>query len=139
MRFCGPAHCGTLTWSDGHYDCIYDDEVSRGSYSTYIVERFGPEMVLIKRVDKGAGSAVLTGTISPEGNSIVNGKITYTGLDGTSGTNPFQLTWGSAYSLATGPTARPQPPRTSFTVEDAITLLHWGEFLMDLAKFAGNN
>lgn len=112
MRFCGPAHCGTLTWNNGHYDAVYDDIQGQGS-STYTVELFNfkPEAVLINRVDKGdkgGGTAVLTGRISPQGNSIVGGKITYTHSDGTSVTNPYQLTWGTAYSAATRGTAQPQ-------------------------------
>ena len=109
MRFCGPAHCGTLTWSDGHYDAVYDDEHGKTGYSTYTVKLFTSDAILINRVDKGTGTAVLTGRLSPEGNSVVDGKITFTGLDGTSVTNPYRLTWGSAFSAAGGtPTVQPQ-------------------------------
>jgi hypothetical protein len=89
MRFCGPAHCATLTWNNGHYDAVYDDTPGT---STYTVELFTAEAVRIVRHEKGGDTAVLTGRISAQGNSIVDGKLTWT--SGPTGTFPFTMTWG---------------------------------------------
>jgi Sel1 repeat len=89
MRFCGPAACATLTWNNGHYDAVYDR--SSGT-STYTVERFTPEAVrIIRRESAGGGTAVLTGRISARGDSVVDGRITWTA--GATGTFPYTMTW----------------------------------------------
>jgi hypothetical protein len=103
MRFCGPAHCGTLTWKGGYYDAVYDDG-QRGS--KYTVQLFTREAVLINRVDDNGWKATLTGKISPEGNSIIDAKMISPDSDTAS---PYKLTWGTALSSAKGPTPQPRP------------------------------
>lgn len=91
MRFCGPARCGTLSWSGDHYIATYDDN---SGHSVYTVETFTPEQIKMHRFEPDGKTAVLTGRLSPEDNSIVDGRITW--ADG--GVFPFTMTWGTAYS-----------------------------------------
>jgi hypothetical protein len=90
LRFCGPAQCGTLTWSTDHYDALYDDGHST---SKYTVELFTPDSVKMRRVDQGGASALLTGRIAPEGNRILHGKITWS----QGGVFDIRLSWASAF------------------------------------------
>jgi TPR repeat protein len=103
MRFCGPAHCGTLTLNNGHYDAVYDDNAGT---STYAVQLFTPQVVQLFRTDNNGATAVLAGSISPQGNSIVDGKITWISIN--SGTFPFTLTWGNG--TQSPPAAMQHPP-----------------------------
>jgi hypothetical protein len=64
----------------------------------YTVEAFTTQAVKINRVDQNGGIAVLTGELSPQSNSIVNGTITWTAVG--SGTFPFTMAWGTAFSSA---------------------------------------
>jgi hypothetical protein len=89
-------HCTTLTWNDGHYG---------GPTSIWTVEKWTPELVVINRTDYRPypGRAILTGKLSPQGNSIENGIIRWTyhpccGL--SSGT--FQAAWGAAIQTVPG-------------------------------------
>lgn len=121
MRFCGPAHCATLTWNNGKYDAVYDNQAT----ATYTVELFTPESVRFILRDKGGGTAVLTGRISPQGDRIVDGKITWT--SGATGTFPFTMTWGMAIATASRPAlASPLAPgrQGEMTVGNVPLKLH---------------
>lgn len=91
MQFCGLAHCATLTWNNGKYDAVFDN--IQGT-STYHVEVFSPESVRIIRRDQGGGTAVLSGRLSPQGDRMIDGEMTWT--SGATGTFPFTMTWGTA-------------------------------------------
>jgi TPR repeat protein len=80
------------------YDAVFDNSHAT---STYAVELFTPESVRIIRRDRGGGTAVLTGRIAPPGDSIVDGRITWT--SGATGTFPFTMTWGRAIAAAARP------------------------------------
>ena len=85
------ARCAPLMWDKDHY-------VNFGPENTsiYTVESFTRESIILHRTDKGHFplTATLTGRVSDDGNSIVNGRIVWT--SGNSGSGPFRATWGSA-------------------------------------------
>ncbi|MBV9082103.1 MAG: sel1 repeat family protein [Acidobacteriaceae bacterium] len=97
-------HCGTWTLDNGppfdkpHYG-------SQASGGIVTVERFTRESVLMYRTDfrPYPGKAVLSGRISPDGNSILDGTIEWTyhpccGLSKGS----FQAAWGAAIDSVPG-------------------------------------
>jgi hypothetical protein len=103
MHWCAQ-HCTTLTLDSGppfgtpHYG-------SEALGTVWIIERFTRESVVIRRTDYRPypGTAVLTGRISSDGNSIVNGTIEWTyhpccGL----GTGQFRAAWGAALNTIPG-------------------------------------
>src|ERR1700733_331707 len=97
-------HCTTWTLDSGppldqpHYG-------SRAAGSIVIVQKFGPDGVLMERTDYSPypGKAILRGQISPDGNSIVNGTMqwTYHPCCGLS-SGPFQAAWGPAINTVAG-------------------------------------
>lgn len=101
-------HCTTLVWQDGHY-ANSDPPFS----SEYSLESFTNESFVMLRTDyktKGGetvlqGRAVLSGRISQQGNTVANGKITWTYHPccgpGT-GTSPFIAAWGAALNTVPG-------------------------------------
>jgi hypothetical protein len=84
------ARCAPLMWDKDHY-------VNFGPENTsiYTVESFTRESIIMHRTDKGHFplTATLTGQISEDGNSIVNGRIDWT--SGNSGSGPFRAVWGN--------------------------------------------
>jgi len=84
------AHCFLIQWKDGHYV-----NVGQKNSSTYTVESFTRESVIMHRRDVGGFplTATLTGRVSPDGNSIVDGKIVWT--SGNHGEGPFRAAWGT--------------------------------------------
>jgi hypothetical protein len=99
MHWCAQ-HCTTLVWTNGQF-CGADG--CRDSMLT--VESFTRESVIMHRTDYRPypGIAVLTGQISSDGNSIVNGMInwTYHPCCGT-GAGPYQAAWGAALDTVPG-------------------------------------
>jgi hypothetical protein len=97
-------HCTTWTLDKGapfdkpHYG-------SQALGSIVIVERFTPASVIMRRTDYRPypGVAVLTGELSADGNSIVNGTIkwTYHPCCGLS-TGKYQAAWGTALDTVPG-------------------------------------
>ena len=102
LHWCS-AHCSTWTLDKGapfdkpHYG-------SQALGAIVIVERWTRESVVMNRTDYNVpGKAVLTGKLSSDGNSIVNGTIEWTyhpccGL----GTGKFQAAWGPALDTVPG-------------------------------------
>jgi hypothetical protein len=90
-------HCFPVMWDKGHY-------VQFGPENTgiYTVESFTRESFILHRVDKGRFplTATLTGQMSAEGNSVVNGRVDWT--SGNSGTCPFKAAWGNALGTLPG-------------------------------------
>jgi hypothetical protein len=82
-----------------------------------IVERWTRESVLMNRTDYNVpGTAVLTGKLSSDGNSMVGGNITWTWHPccGT-GSGPYTAAWGTAINTVPGSNAerdrgKPQQP-----------------------------
>jgi hypothetical protein len=65
-----------------------------GETSIYTVENFTRDAIVMHRTDKGHFplTATLTGQISEDGDSLVNGRIVWT--SGNSGSGPFRAVWG---------------------------------------------
>jgi hypothetical protein len=127
MRFCGPAHCGTLTWAHDGYDPTFDDEKQhKPGVTTFRVIVFKPEAVLINRVESDGRTAVLTGKMSQQGNSVVDGQITFKDKNGGFHTFGYQLTWGSALNEARM-SAQPQqqPTQPIVVTRPALVCFPW--------------
>ena len=91
--------CGTWTWDNGNYDGHW----ANGSIATLTVQSFSVQSVTLTRTDtsKSASSgltAVYTGQVSSQGNSIVNGSVTYTwpGHGGFPKTVAWSGNWGAS-------------------------------------------
>jgi len=109
MRVCAdprdPNLCSTWTWANGHYDGWREWGVS----ATMTVESFTPTSVVIRRTDTGASvggggagfTAVYRGTISGNGDSILDGVAVYS----NGGAGQFKAYWGA--------TLRDLPPPSS--------------------------
>jgi hypothetical protein len=126
MHWCA-LHCGTWTLDKGapfdkpHYG-------SEASGQIVVVENFTRESVVMKRTDYGPypGTAVLTGQLSSDGNSVVAGKIewTYHPCCGTSVDN-FTAAWGTALNTVPASDAerdrgKPPQPRPQVVVRPAV-------------------
>jgi hypothetical protein len=100
---CDTGMGGTATWDKDHYLVLPDVP---GQRTVLTVETFTPQSVILHRTNSGRypGTAVLTGQISAQGNSIVNGI--QTSPDGSS--HPFQAAWGTAINTVSG-TRGPDP------------------------------
>ncbi|MGA1988121.1 MAG: hypothetical protein ABSG72_17780 [Candidatus Sulfotelmatobacter sp.] len=94
---CANGMGGTLVWENGHYLNVNDVP---GQTTILTVEKFTRESVVLHRTNSGRypGSAVLTGQISAQGNSIANGI--QTNPDGQ--TRTFRLAWGTALNTVPG-------------------------------------
>jgi hypothetical protein len=126
MRFCGPAHCGTLTWTNGSYDAAFDDQKHTPGESIFKVQLFKPEAILINRIDTDGTMSALTGRMSDQGNSVVDGHITFTHKDGQFGTFNYQLTWGTALNSAKIPGQQQPPPgQPVLVVRPALVCFPW--------------
>jgi hypothetical protein len=82
---CSTGMGGTATWDKDHYLILPDVP---GQRTVLTVESFTPQSVVLHRINSGRypGTAILTGQISAQGNSILNGI--QTSPDGT--TRSFQ-------------------------------------------------
>ncbi len=111
IHFCGggcsAGKGGTLTLENGRYPS-YDKQGLSGWWE---IQKLDRDSVIIQRNDirPYPGKATVTGRLSPEGNSIVNGIIDWTWHPccGTA-RNPFQMAWGDA--LDTVPADGNGPP-----------------------------
>ena len=100
---CSTGKGGTLVFENGRYA----DKLA--PTSVYTIETFMPERVVIHldrqltKEDPYGGTAILSGQLSKDGNSIVNGTIKWTshpccGLT----TGPFRAAWGDAIGTVPG-------------------------------------
>jgi hypothetical protein len=85
------ARCFPIVWDKDHYINFGPENTS-----IYTVERFTRNSIIMHRTDKGHFplTATMTGQISADGNSMVNGRIDWT--SGNSGSGPFTAKWGIA-------------------------------------------
>ncbi|HXJ91638.1 MAG TPA: hypothetical protein VMT20_02010 [Terriglobia bacterium] len=100
MHWCAAA-CRTWIWTNGHY--VVQGDTANSQVVT--VESFTRDSVIMHRTDTGQypGTAILTGTISSDGNRIINGTIAWTshpGLGLSSGA--FNAAWGAAINSIPG-------------------------------------
>ena len=105
IHFCGGGCAsgkGTTLPLEGNRYVVRD---AQGIAATYEVVKFTRESVIIKRTDYRPypGTATLTGKLSPDGNSIIDGKITWAGSPSP---NPFQMAWGEALNTVPGNSAQ---------------------------------
>jgi len=112
MHWCIDVGCangkgGMLIWENGHYLALNDVP---GQTTIFVVESFTRQSVVIRRIMTGRypGTAVLTGQLSEQGNSIVNGFQTYPNGQ----PRPFRAAWGAAIDTVPGP----PPPGQSQSV-----------------------
>ena len=98
---CDRGNGATFVWQNGRYVNGADPS----DKATLTIERFRRDSVVIQRVDGGRypGRATITGQLSEDGNSIVNGKIQWTyhpccGLSSGS----FRAAWGAAINTVPG-------------------------------------
>jgi hypothetical protein len=101
IHFCGGGCAsgkGTTLPLEGNRYVARDGQ---GIAAAYEVVKFTRESVIIKRTDYRPypGTATLTGKLSPDGNSIIDGKITWAG---SASANPFQMAWGEALNTVPG-------------------------------------
>jgi hypothetical protein len=94
---CANGQGGTLVWENDHYLNLNDVP---GQTTILTVESFTPQSVVLHRVNSGRypGTAVLTGQIPAQGNSIVNGIQT----SPNGQTKGFRAAWGTAISTLPG-------------------------------------
>jgi hypothetical protein len=102
MHFCA-ANCFTLTWQNGLYVATANPPFAPGNSSTWIVERFTSESVILRRTDRNRAGAVTfggvySGQISNDGNRLINGT-----LNGRP--DSFKLVWGTALNSIPGSNA----------------------------------
>src|SRR5271155_3384565 len=110
LHFCAK-YCSTWYLKDGVYTGTpgnFDGKVK--------VVSFKPDSVVLERSDppnkyfpQGL-KAVITGRISPAGNSLLSGRITWT--SGQSGVAPVRMTWGKALNDIPGQETPGQPTPT---------------------------
>jgi TPR repeat protein len=98
---CSKGNGATLTWESGRYV----EHAGGKNGATYTVDKFTKDSVVLLRVDYGRfpGRATLTGQLSEDGESIINGKVQWTyhpccGL--TSGV--FRAAWGAVINTVPG-------------------------------------
>ena len=101
IHFCGGGCAqgkGTTLPLEGNRYVARD---AQGIAAAYEVVRFTRESVIIKRTDYRPypGTAVLTGKLSTDGNSIIDGKIRWAG---SAFPNPFQMAWEGAVNTVPG-------------------------------------
>ena len=87
VHFCGPLHCMTLNWDGGRYVVRSDDgQVT----STWTVDKFTKQMVVIHRFESNGFSAVYRGQISNQGDTLTNVTLNNGPANGVA------FTWGPA-------------------------------------------
>jgi hypothetical protein len=104
LHWCS-AHCSTWVWAGNRYVGEGTQNPERTPQCGVWVEQFSPESVIMHRVDCGPypGRAVLTGRLSPDGNTIIGGVINWTwhpccGV----GAGRFVAAWGPAIDTVPG-------------------------------------
>jgi hypothetical protein len=136
MHWCGQ-HCGTWTLDNGPpFDKPHYGSEALGSI--VIVESFTPESVIMHRIDYRPypGTADLTGQLSSDGNSIVNGTMRWTyhpccGL--TSG--PYQAAWGAAINTVPANDAERAAQGTQQTQTAQITVRDVRDGVLEIKKW----
>jgi hypothetical protein len=111
MRMClAPNYnvCWDWTWNSGHYDGV----MTNGDRGTMTTESFTPELIVL-RVKTARYSAVVTGKISSQANSVVNAD--WSNTLGQAGL--LNIAWGSALA-AVPPSANFQDPAPQRQVTD---------------------
>lgn len=99
MHFCGQ-RCFTLTLKGKHYEAVVDGSTDGAVASTYEVELFTPQSVILHRDDGGAQSAVLSGQLSKERDSVVAGKLRWVTGAAAGSEFPYDLAWGASFDKA---------------------------------------
>lgn len=98
VHFCGPQHCFTLTWQDGHY------KANNGGI--WEVVSFTQQSVILNRRDPTGFSSFYSGQIAPSGDTLVNvisGNGSYApGASGKPVNGGARFAWGAALNSVPG-------------------------------------
>jgi hypothetical protein len=102
------AHCFAIRWENGHY-VNFAPQIT----SIYTVDSFTRGSLVMHRTDTGRVplTAVLSGEISDDGNTIVNGKIVWT--SGNTGEGLFRAGWRSGLDSVPGSDQEEQQRRAA--------------------------
>jgi hypothetical protein len=92
MHFCA-ANCFTLKWDKSHYVSTGDNDPN--SKTTWTVESFTPQLVVLRRLDSSGFTGFYSGQISPDGTTLVN-KMS------NGKPSNYRLTWGAALNATPG-------------------------------------
>ena len=124
------ANCQTWTLDKGPpFDKPHYGSVAAGHI--VIVDKWTRESVVMNRTDYGdvPGTAVLIGKLSSDGNSMVEGNITWTWHPccGTA-SGPYTAAWGPAINTVPGSNAerdRGKPPQPQVVVRPVVVCVPW--------------
>jgi hypothetical protein len=149
MHLCGPRNdgtCCTFRLENGQYTNYTNLPYQANEKRVLTIESFSRESIVLRRVDTGSYplTATITGQISSEGNSLVNGtqRITSFGGKQTNNVAPARMTWGTALDSVPGSDdldaaqGRPQEQQqiTMSDVRRAIDTVNTGLDLFDLLQ-----
>jgi hypothetical protein len=114
---CSSGKGGTLVLEKGHYKNL---TTAAGTSDIYSVETFTPESVVLRRTMSGTynGVAVLTGEVSPQGNTVEHGTMKWVGSNQQAG---FRIAWGTA--IDTIPGSNPELERQAIALMPVIPVV----------------
>jgi hypothetical protein len=121
---CSTGKGGTLVLENGHYKNL---TTAAGTSDIYTVESFTSDSVVLRRTMYGTynGVAVLTGHISPRGNTVEDGIMKWVGSNQQAG---FRIAWGTA--IDTIPGANPELERRAIALMPVIPVVCFGWFFV---------
>jgi hypothetical protein len=114
---CSTGKGGTLVLENGHYKNL---TTAAGTSDIYAIESFTPDSVVLRRTMSGTynGVAVLTGHISPQGNTVESGTMKWVGSNDQGG---FRMAWGTA--IDTIPGSNPELERRAIALMPVIPVV----------------
>jgi hypothetical protein len=149
LHLCGPRNdgtCCTFRLENGKYTNYTNLPYQANEKRVLTIQSFSRESIVLRRVDTGSYplTATITGQISSEGNSLVNGtqRITSFGGRPTNNVGAARMTWGTALDSVPGSDeldaaqGRPQQQEqiTLSDVRQAIDIVNTGLDLFDLLQ-----
>jgi len=127
-----------LVLSGDHYDA-YREGDWHSMFSTYTVEEFNPKSIRLARTDIGGpGTAILTGKISSQGNSVEGGVFTWT-AGPIKGSGPYKLTWGDALGSPLQPASTVRIPQLKTALSEDGQSGQTNFTLPETLRFCGGN
>jgi hypothetical protein len=117
------ANCFTLELENGHY--IGYSEGRRNPNSVWSVQTFTPESIILNRSEGGGGAAILTGKISNDTFTSMQGSQSWTAGIYKGNSGPFVAAWGASLESVPGTNAdrdQRQFQPAPLSLEDAIRI-----------------